>query len=202
MPLSVLLLFSTRCSESAFSSSWLNCTTSSCLCAVWSCGISFLHSAQVMICGSTDVGKSTLSRILLNHAARLGYQPMFVDLDVGQVGFLWALGHFFSLYCPHCSRLCLWTEILPELMMSWVSVKWLLVFFPSPSWFNFEGQRNVVFSFLHLWINDWLSLQLLDFVAHSNILLLCLSSEISLCSSTALALCSLFCRPRLVLLDV
>eukprot|EP00117_Sycon_ciliatum_P049281 scpid21118/ scgid34961/ Polyribonucleotide 5&apos; Polynucleotide kinase Clp1; Pre-mRNA cleavage complex II protein Clp1 len=39
---------------------------------------------RVMVVGSPDVGKSTLCRILLNYATRLGYQPMFVDLDVGQ----------------------------------------------------------------------------------------------------------------------
>ncbi|KAK3109122.1 hypothetical protein FSP39_023474 [Pinctada imbricata] len=39
---------------------------------------------RVMIVGPTDVGKSTLSRLLLNYAARLGRAPIFVDLDVGQ----------------------------------------------------------------------------------------------------------------------
>lgn len=37
-----------------------------------------------MICGPTDVGKSTLCRILLNYAVRLGHRPIFSDLDVGQ----------------------------------------------------------------------------------------------------------------------
>ena len=37
-----------------------------------------------MIVGPTDVGKSTLSTILVNYATRLGRAPMLVDLDVGQ----------------------------------------------------------------------------------------------------------------------
>ncbi len=38
----------------------------------------------VMVVGPTDVGKSTLSRILLNYAVRLQRRPVYVDLDVGQ----------------------------------------------------------------------------------------------------------------------
>ena len=38
-----------------------------------------------MVVGPTDVGKSTLTRLLCNYAARLGRAPLFVDLDVGQV---------------------------------------------------------------------------------------------------------------------
>lgn len=37
-----------------------------------------------LVVGPTDVGKSTLCRILLNYAVRLGHRPIFVDLDVGQ----------------------------------------------------------------------------------------------------------------------
>ncbi|GIY67584.1 protein CLP1 homolog [Caerostris darwini] len=37
-----------------------------------------------LIVGPTDVGKSTLCKILLNYASRLGKRPLFVDLDVGQ----------------------------------------------------------------------------------------------------------------------
>lgn len=37
-----------------------------------------------MICGPTDVGKSSLCRILLNYAVRLGHRPIFSDIDVGQ----------------------------------------------------------------------------------------------------------------------
>ena len=37
-----------------------------------------------MIVGPTDVGKSTLCRIMLNYSVRLGHRPIFVDLDVGQ----------------------------------------------------------------------------------------------------------------------
>lgn len=35
--------------------------------------------------GPTDVGKSTLCKILLNYAVKMGRQPCLVDLDVGQV---------------------------------------------------------------------------------------------------------------------
>lgn len=39
---------------------------------------------KVMICGPVNVGKSTLSRILLNYCVRMGRRPIYVDLDVGQ----------------------------------------------------------------------------------------------------------------------
>jgi len=39
---------------------------------------------KVMICGPVNVGKSTLSRILLNYCVRMGRRPIFVDLDCGQ----------------------------------------------------------------------------------------------------------------------
>lgn len=38
----------------------------------------------VMVVGPTDVGKSTLCKILLNYAVRMGRRPIYVDLDVGQ----------------------------------------------------------------------------------------------------------------------
>jgi polynucleotide 5'-kinase involved in rRNA processing len=38
--------------------------------------------AQVV--GPTDVGKSSLSRILLNYAVRTGWAPTAVDLDIGK----------------------------------------------------------------------------------------------------------------------
>ncbi|XP_058464226.1 protein CLP1 homolog [Malaya genurostris] len=38
----------------------------------------------VMVVGPMDVGKSTLCRIFLNYAVRLGRRPVYVDLDVGQ----------------------------------------------------------------------------------------------------------------------
>merc|ERR1719323_3017750 len=37
-----------------------------------------------MLVGPTDVGKSTVCRLLLNYAVRLGRKPIYVDLDVGQ----------------------------------------------------------------------------------------------------------------------
>jgi len=39
---------------------------------------------RLMIVGPTDVGKSTVCKMLLNYATRLGRAPIFVDLDVGQ----------------------------------------------------------------------------------------------------------------------
>ncbi|WAR12880.1 CLP1-like protein [Mya arenaria] len=39
---------------------------------------------RIMVCGPTDVGKSTLCTMLLNYGVRLGRAPMLVDLDVGQ----------------------------------------------------------------------------------------------------------------------
>lgn len=39
---------------------------------------------RVMIVGPENVGKSTLSRILLNYCVRMGRRPIYVDLDCGQ----------------------------------------------------------------------------------------------------------------------
>ncbi|KAG5527502.1 hypothetical protein RHGRI_028412 [Rhododendron griersonianum] len=39
---------------------------------------------RVIVVGSTDSGKSTLSRMLLSWAAKQGWKPTFVDLDIGQ----------------------------------------------------------------------------------------------------------------------
>ncbi|XP_035904676.1 protein CLP1 homolog [Anopheles stephensi] len=39
-----------------------------------------------MVVGPMDVGKTTLCRIFLNYAVRLGRRPIYVDLDVGQGG--------------------------------------------------------------------------------------------------------------------
>jgi len=39
---------------------------------------------RVMVVGPTDVGKSTLCKLLLNYAVRSGRQPIYVDIDVGQ----------------------------------------------------------------------------------------------------------------------
>lgn len=52
-----------------------------------------------MICGPTDVGKSTLCRLLLNYAVRMGRRPVYVDLDLGQVRRLFY--HLKSLYSGH-----------------------------------------------------------------------------------------------------
>lgn len=37
-----------------------------------------------MIVGPTDSGKSTLAKILVNYAVRMGRRPIYLDLDVGQ----------------------------------------------------------------------------------------------------------------------
>ncbi|XP_062895713.1 polyribonucleotide 5'-hydroxyl-kinase Clp1 isoform X1 [Mobula hypostoma] len=39
---------------------------------------------RVIVVGPSDVGKTTLCRLLLNYAVRLGRRPTLVDLDVGQ----------------------------------------------------------------------------------------------------------------------
>jgi polyribonucleotide 5'-hydroxyl-kinase len=39
---------------------------------------------RVLVAGATDVGKSSLCRLLLSYAARLGRQPCLIDCDVGQ----------------------------------------------------------------------------------------------------------------------
>jgi len=39
---------------------------------------------RAIVVGPTDAGKSTLSRILINYAVRSGWEPTFVDLDIGQ----------------------------------------------------------------------------------------------------------------------
>ncbi|BFZ01915.1 hypothetical protein BsWGS_04954 [Bradybaena similaris] len=39
---------------------------------------------RILVVGPTDVGKSTLCRILVNYAVRLGRSPVLADIDVGQ----------------------------------------------------------------------------------------------------------------------
>lgn len=39
-----------------------------------------------MVVGPTDVGKSTVCRLLLSYAVRVGRRPTLVELDVGQSG--------------------------------------------------------------------------------------------------------------------
>ncbi len=38
---------------------------------------------RCMVVGPTDVGKSSLCKILLNYAVRMGWSPTYVDLDIG-----------------------------------------------------------------------------------------------------------------------
>ena len=54
-----------------------------------------------MIVGPMDVGKSTVCRLLLNYAVRMGRRPIFVDLDVGQgqISVPGTIGEFQLLYC-------------------------------------------------------------------------------------------------------
>ncbi|KAI1724521.1 mRNA cleavage and polyadenylation factor CLP1 p-loop domain-containing protein [Ditylenchus destructor] len=43
-----------------------------------------VHGPRLMVAGPTDVGKSTLCRILCNYAVRQNRTPILVDVDVGQ----------------------------------------------------------------------------------------------------------------------
>ena len=57
-----------------------------------------------MIVGPPDVGKSTLSKILLNYSVRMGglsRRPIFVDLDVGQgrISIPGTIGTVFKFSC-------------------------------------------------------------------------------------------------------
>uniref|UniRef100_A0A803QM42 Protein CLP1 homolog n=1 Tax=Cannabis sativa TaxID=3483 RepID=A0A803QM42_CANSA len=47
-------------------------------------GSSTVQGPRVIVVGPTDSGKSTLSRMLLSWAAKQGWKPTFVDLDIGQ----------------------------------------------------------------------------------------------------------------------
>ena len=49
-----------------------------CVCACNVC-------VQVMVAGATDVGKSTVCKILSSYAVRMNRQPCLVDIDIGQV---------------------------------------------------------------------------------------------------------------------
>ena len=42
-----------------------------------------LHAA-VQIVGPTDVGKSSMAKLLLSYATRMQWQPTMVDLDIGE----------------------------------------------------------------------------------------------------------------------
>ncbi len=42
-------------------------------------------SGIMQVVGPTDVGKSSLCRILLNYAVRTGWAPTAVDLDIGEI---------------------------------------------------------------------------------------------------------------------
>jgi polyribonucleotide 5'-hydroxyl-kinase len=42
------------------------------------------HGPRLMLAGGTDVGKSTICRILCNYAVRQSRCPIYVDLDIGQ----------------------------------------------------------------------------------------------------------------------
>ena len=40
---------------------------------------------RVLVVGPPDVGKTTLSKLLLNYAVRMQHKPLFVDLDTNEV---------------------------------------------------------------------------------------------------------------------
>ena len=42
------------------------------------------NGPRVMVVGPTDSGKSSLCKLILNYAVRTSWEPLFVDLDVGQ----------------------------------------------------------------------------------------------------------------------
>lgn len=48
---------------------------------------SVFQGPRIIVVGPVDSGKSTLSRMLLSWAAKQGWKPTFVDLDIGQ-GFI------------------------------------------------------------------------------------------------------------------
>jgi polyribonucleotide 5'-hydroxyl-kinase len=62
-----------------------------------------------MIVGPMDVGKSTLCRLLLNYAVRMGRRPIFVDLDVGQgqISIPGTIGEYQFRYCHMLITDCL-----------------------------------------------------------------------------------------------
>ena len=66
-----------------------------------------MYILQIMVVGATDVGKSTVCRILLNYAVKMGRQPCLVDLDVGQVSHLIAGARlcWFNVDCTCASSL-------------------------------------------------------------------------------------------------
>lgn len=39
---------------------------------------------RVVVVGPTDVGKSSLCKILMNYAIRMEWAPVYVDVDVGE----------------------------------------------------------------------------------------------------------------------
>ena len=44
----------------------------------------FSRGPVVMIVGPTDSGKTSLCKLLINYAVRMGRRPVFADIDVGQ----------------------------------------------------------------------------------------------------------------------
>lgn len=53
---------------------------------------------RLQIVGPTDVGKSTLCKILANYAVRMQWSPTMVDLDIGE---LWqALPYLWTRQVP------------------------------------------------------------------------------------------------------
>lgn len=48
-----------------------------------------LKGPTCIVCGPTDVGKTSVARILANYAIRRGWTPIYADLDVGQGSVNW-----------------------------------------------------------------------------------------------------------------
>jgi len=40
-----------------------------------------------MVVGPADVGKTTISKLLINYAAKLGRKALYVDLDTNEVSY-------------------------------------------------------------------------------------------------------------------
>lgn len=52
---------------------------------------------KVMIVGPEDVGKTSLSKLLLSYALRHGRQPMFINLDSNEVSRLHPISMDYSM---------------------------------------------------------------------------------------------------------
>ena len=65
----------------------------------------------LQVVGPTDVGKSTLCRLLLNYAVRSNWTPTMIDLDIGK---LWT-GRIWDISLAALPRLLLSSAMSPGL---------------------------------------------------------------------------------------